>query len=1562
VRLVPLSGLDYPYVTYYLPSAPTNEIYWGSTNLGFKLVYPDGSQDVFSLIVYATSNYQASTARAFLTQRIDPQGRATRVGYEYVIFTNSYYSPPAYERAYRVHYVVDPDGRTNTFQYTFDLPFRPYDAWQFSEIDDPYGRKARFTYGYSLPLISTNNAPGLLSSIIDAVGMTNAFKYQPNGTWSPAGPNINGTRSSGWITNLSTPYGNTSFSYYEVPDDTVTDGFWQRAIAVSEPEGAQQLYFYVHTNWTMADTEPSPSNIPGQTDFDDGTSGAAHYSINFRNSFHWGRRQFPALSQAVRNYISVGQLNNALNSLTTNDYNLAHLKHWLLSSIDTNSITESLSSERDPSPDAAGQIPGLRTWYNYPGKTARNLLGSNPQVSCVARSLPDGSSQYITYNYNSPSSFGSFVSDNESSYSRPDGTIGVLTYWFHYAANYVDLASVSNSAGQWWNLGYNTNHQITAITNALNQVTALSWNPNLTGIQFPNGQSIGLSYYTQSSPPTSTSALIKQITIQPEGRVFNINNYTAGNPSSITDDRGLTVANIWDGLNRLTGTIYPDTTYTSNRYDRLDLGAARDRLGSWTYYVHDGLQHLTTVTNANNAVTIYSWCGCGSLNQIFDALNGTTNPTTLNYDNQGNLTNVLYPDATSLMYQFDLAGRMTSAADGAGRAVQIAYNNQGLATIVSGAYGSLASIVYDALNRPISVTDANGITVTNQYDAINELLKRTWPDGTSESYGYSAAGLMAYTNRDQKVTRFGRDAAGRLTAVTNANLEVVQAGYDSLDNIISLVDGLQHTTTWQYNQYGWLTNKVDGLNRNVFRFAYNANGWVTNRWTPEKGNTAYKFDAVGNLTNIFYVGQASSLSYSYDALNHLRTMLDAIGTTAFSYTPAGQLAGEDGPWANDTVTNTYVQGLRTAMSLHSQPSTLNFSYGYDSAWRMTNVISPAGTFGYNYGAPNSASALVTGISLPNAASITNGYDALARLTQTALNNKWGHTLDSYAYIPDALGLRTNIVRNLGLTTSSVTVGYDNIGQLTSWAAAESGGTPRLNEQLGFGYDAAHNLHSRTSGALSQTFNTDAANELTNVTRTGTFTVSGATPAPATSVTVNGQAAQTYGDFTFARTNLTLADGQNIFTNIAQNGYGVCRTNTLTVNLPTNVNLSSDNNGSLTNDGTRAFAYDSENQLTNVSVAEQWKSEFIYDGLGRRRVAKDYAWQGGQWVKTNEVRYVYDGMLAIQERDTNNNPLVTYTRGLDLCGTRQRAGGIGGLLARTDINGSTFYHADAHGNITALMDGNENIVARYLYNPYGKLVGEWGGMAEANKYRFSSKEWDPLSGMYYYGFRFYDPNLQRWPNQDPIGERGGINLYRYVGNNPVNKIDPLGHFGVEADSSSGGVNGVPNIMVNFTPDGHTTISNNDSPEALRIAILFGTGFTAGGLTIIGGIEAPGLTTKVLLALLGVSQHKPDPCPPKDNTKYHYTSSPESDFEKGLRRETHVTDDPNLTSKEAVDKLGVTRPPDKVIPIQDKGDFVPSKPPTVDPNPAKGIGGGGTDYYNPSEVPPDQIGPAIPIDEE
>src|SRR5207237_770238 len=103
----------------------------------------------------------------------------------------------------------------------------------------------------------------------------------------------------------------------------------------------------------------------------------------------------------------------------------------------------------------------------------------------------------------------------------------------------------------------------------------------------------------------------------------------------------------------------------------------------------------------------------------------------------------------------------------------------------------------------------------------------------------------------------------------------------------------------------------------------------------------------------------------------------------------------------------------------------------------------------------------------------------------------------------------------------------------------------------------------------------------------------------------------------------------------------------------------------------------------------------------------------------------------------------------------------------------YYHADGGGNITYMVDSSQNLAASYRYDPFGNTISSSGTLAGTNIYRFSSKEIHVKSGMYYYGYRFYDPNLQRWINRDPIMEWGGMNLYRFVRNSPTDMADLFG---------------------------------------------------------------------------------------------------------------------------------------------------------------------------------------------
>jgi len=163
-----------------------------------------------------------------------------------------------------------------------------------------------------------------------------------------------------------------------------------------------------------------------------------------------------------------------------------------------------------------------------------------------------------------------------------------------------------------------------------------------------------------------------------------------------------------------------------------------------------------------------------------------------------------------------------------------------------------------------------------------------------------------------------------------------------------------------------------------------------------------------------------------------------------------------------------------------------------------------------------------------------------------------------------------------------------------------------------------------------------------------------------------------------------------------------------------------------------------------------------------------------------VGYVYDGMRVIQERSSANTPQVSYTLGIDLSGSFEGAGGIGGLLGRShayqsgsgSFTNHNYYHADGSGNITYMVNTNQSMVASYRYDPFGNTISTSGTLVAANVYRFSSKEYMATGTSYYYGYRFYHPNLQRWLNRDAIGEGVGINLYSFVGNNPVSWGDPL----------------------------------------------------------------------------------------------------------------------------------------------------------------------------------------------
>ena len=443
-----------------------------------------------------------------------------------------------------------------------------------------------------------------------------------------------------------------------------------------------------------------------------------------------------------------------------------------------------------------------------------------------------------------------------------------------------------------------------------------------------------------------------------------------------------------------------------------------DRLGFTNSFTYDALRRRTAETNALGHATLYNYCTCGALESIRDAAGHYTYFT---YDNAGRLTDrPPTPTATRINFNYDLLGRLTNRATAPGSSVTNWFNNQGLLYAVQDAAGLRSLLAFDVEDRVTNRWDANGLSIGMMYDNLGRLLSRSYPDSGLEDFGYSARGLVAYTNQLGYVTRYGYDEAGRKTAETNANLQVTQYSYNAAGDLLTLTDGKNQTTTWHYDQYGRVTNKLDQAGSVVLQYAYDPDNRLTNRWSAAKGNTGYAYDPVGNLTNIAYPS-SGTVKLAYDALNRLTNMVDAVGTTRYTYDAAGQLLTEDGPFTSDTVTNTYSNRRRVGPEPAAAHRALDQRLWLGPGRPADQRDFPGGCVWLHAtrrsGLADYSGRLVERLSLPNGASITNLYDPVARLLGTVLRNSGGSTLDAAYYGYNAGNQRTAYTNAAGGTTS-----------------------------------------------------------------------------------------------------------------------------------------------------------------------------------------------------------------------------------------------------------------------------------------------------------------------------------------------------------------------------------------------------------------------------------------------------------------------------------------------------------------------------------------------------------------
>ena len=203
-------------------------------------------------------------------------------------------------------------------------------------------------------------------------------------------------------------------------------------------------------------------------------------------------------------------------------------------------------------------------------------------------------------------------------------------------------------------------------------------------------------------------------------------------------------------------------------------------------------------------------------------------------------------------------------------------------------------------------------------------------------------------------------------------------------------------------------------------------------------------------------------------------------------------------------------------------------------------------------------------------------------------------------------------------------------------------------------------------------------------------------------------------------------------------------------------------------GRTTFSYDHRNRLTRVERHSSGgillsEATFVYDVFDRR-IGQIVDADGAGPAASEETWTVYDGEHAWADFDAAGNVLARYlyTETIDEIVARYRPG-----------EGTSWYLTDRLGTVRDIVDAAGAVTNHIDYDSFGRVLLE-SNAAAGDRFKFTGREYDPQLELYYYRARFYDPLLGRFISQDPLGfAAGDANLYRYVGNDPLNYTDPFG---------------------------------------------------------------------------------------------------------------------------------------------------------------------------------------------
>jgi RHS repeat-associated protein len=787
-------------------------------------------------------------------------------------------------------------------------------------------------------------------------------------------------------------------------------------------------------------------------------------------------------------------------------------------------------------------------------------------------------------------------------------------------------------------------------------------------------------------------------------------------------------------------------------------------------------------------------------------------------------------------FTYNTAGQVKTITDPKQEKTTFNYNGKGYLMNITGPVSrAKVSFAYDGFGRVDSVTDSQGYTVATDYDALDRPTIVTYPDSTYEQIVY-----------DKLDPAHVKDRLGRWSHTTYDKLRNPAVVQDALGRVTQFIwryglleeiaDPLKQITQFDHDIQGRVVSKIYDDNKTI-TYTYDTTAGRLVQSTDAKGQaTNYSWYIDGNVKTISYPNAlvpTDSVTFFYDShYNRVDTMQDGTGITAYIYksitgiktTGAGMLQKIDGPLSNDVISYTYDElGRVSSRTINKVPS----SVVYDSLGRITSANNALGIFTYNY---VDVTNRLLSISYPNGLSTASTYfDNLGDQRLKEIWNKTGSTtLSKVDYEYNEEGQITKLTQQAGTATPRYyELGYDLADQLI-FATQKNQNTNAILKRYAYTYDKAGNRTSEQvdNSVTAATYNT--LNQMTAQQDGGPMHFKG-TLSKFSSVLIKNK---TSGDSAFAPVDSVPTNSFEAFVKVtpginnnilirAIDYSGNNNTSTDTVNVAaghgtTNI-LRFDDNGNtdtVTNPSV-IYSWDAADRLVKI-IKGTTTIEFIYDGLSRRVAEK----LNGIIIK----RWVWCGTELCEERNATGS---TVTRRFFPQGEQ--------------INGTNYYFTRDHlGSVREMTDASGKLITRYDYDPYGRRT-RLSGNVNAD-FGFTGHYLDTLSNLYLAPYRAYDANLGRWLSRDPIGERAGPDLYRYVLNNPSNRYDPTGLIEVQVTGGIGGTLFIPLPVIPFPGVGvHVEVNIGlaiDASDAGNTKGIFTAQFAplvGSGGAVTGGIQ-------------------------------------------------------------------------------------------------------------------------------